>query len=544
MTTRNGDSRAELPARLEGLTQRVLELEAREDEQREFVAQLESELRFNKFAIDNLSDAVYFVEEDARIAYVNQAATRMLGYTEQELLAMRVYEIDPAQNEGSWPTIWHMLKNAGKRTMEAEHRCKSGEMMPVEIAANFLEFKGREYSVAFARDIRDRKQLEYRLRQEEKMAAIGQLAGGIAHDFNNQLMGIMGYAEILRMRVAGTAENETLAHSIMQSVARASELTNQLLAFSRKGKYVSEPVDVHRVLKEVTDVLVHSIDKKVRVSSDLAAPRATVLGDSSQLQSALLNLALNARDAMPEGGELSFVSRAITVRTPFQCNPPFEVTPGEYLCVGVRDTGSGIPAAIRHRIFEPFFTTKRSGQGTGLGLAAVYGTVRNHRGAINLRETSEEGTHIEVYLPLCDEEAEAPMATAESEVAAFQESRRVLLVEDEPFLRDITSRMLESTGYVVITFEGGEEALNYYEAHAHEVDLVILDMVMPVMNGREVFNAMKRINPDVKAVIASGYSLDGEAQAAMDEGVKGFIQKPYTRAALGEQLRSIFDTKR
>ena len=534
------DESVALEVELEALRRRVRDLEARERERADFLERTEYALRFNQFAMDSLPDAMYWIEGDARISYVNEAACKMVGYSEDELLELRVYELNPDQSKETWPIIWDKLRTAGRRTFETRHQAKDGEIIPVEVSANLFEFGGEEYSIAFVRDIRDRKRLEYRLRHEEKMTAIGQLAGGIAHDFNNQLMGIMGYADILREEVAANPDHAKLAVSIVRAAMRSAELTSQLLAFSRRGKYVTEPVDLHVVVREVTDILTHSIDKKIRIECKLSAKKATVLGDSSQLQSAILNLALNSRDAMPTGGSLTFETETRRVGANFACNPPFELAHGDYICLTVRDTGAGIPPDIQHRVFEPFFTTKASAKGTGLGLAAVYGTMKNHQGAINLRSSPTDGTSIELYLPSSSEELPSRIR-AEDEASSSETSRRVLVVEDEAVLRDVASRMLSALGYEVITFSNGAQAVDYFKAHADTIDLVVLDMVMPVMNGRETFLAMKQLKPDLRAVLASGYSLDGDAQSVMDEGAMGFIQKPYRREALGDLLRRVLD---
>jgi CheY-like chemotaxis protein len=299
-------------------------------------------------------------------------------------------------------------------------------------------------------------------------------------------------------------------------------------------------VDIHSVVNEVTNILAHSIDKKIVIETNLTSELSTVLGDSSQLQNAILNLALNARDAMPNGGHLSFSTRRCVLDGSFVGNPPFEVAEGEYVCLTVSDTGIGISAEIQHRVFEPFFTTKPSAQGTGLGLSAVYGTVKNHRGALNLSSTQGEGSRIELYLPASDSKVAAAAQSTEPASAPGQ-SRRVVVVEDEAALRDVAFRMLTALGYQVETFASGPQALQYYEKHAANVDLVILDMVMPVMSGTETFAAMKRIQPDVKAILASGYSLDGDTQAVMDDGVRGFLQKPYRCETLADLLRRVLD---
>jgi len=410
----------------------------------------------------------------------------------------------------------------------------------VEVSANFVELRGKEYCCSFARDITDRKQLEMRLRQGEKMEAIGQLAGGIAHDFNNQLMGIMGYADVLRVRAFDQPKLADLAGEIIESARRAADLTSQLLAFSRKGRYVSEDVDLHRLIGEVVGMLSHTIDKKIVMIQQLEAQAPVTTGDPSQLQSALLNLALNARDAMPLGGRLSFATTNVTfgeTTPPNQSSPPLS---GEYVCLSVSDTGEGIDPLILPRIFEPFFTTK-GGKGTGLGLAAVYGTVESHKGTVSVRSEPGQGTVVEVHLPVT-RVAPAVIAKRDSERESRLRSAHVLVVDDEPAVRDVTQRLLENQGCKVTTFQNGREALRFYEQSFRTADVVVLDMVMPIMDGRETFLAMRAVNPGIRALLASGHSVDEDAQAVLTGGARGFIQKPFEGSMLAKKIIEALET--
>lgn len=549
MTSGKGDvSKLELLREIASLRQRLATLEAEArgdgchsalaaDTVRELIDNSQhTHLKLTNFTVEHLADAAYWVVEDASIVYVNQAAARMLGYTREELMSMSITQLNADIVPGAWPGLWSQLRRERRRTFETRHLAKDGSKIPVEISANLMVFDGMELSCAFARDIRERKELELRLRQSEKMEAIGQLAGGIAHDFNNQLMGIMGYADLLSREVADDPNLAELVHNILLAVTRSAELTAQLLAFSRKGKYLSEPVDLHQIVREVASILAHSIDKRITIHHELGAARAHTIGDHSQLQSAILNLALNARDAMPNGGTLLFTSENTELDGSFQCEHGFPVVPGPYVKLSIADTGTGMSPEVQRRMFEPFFTTKAKGKGTGLGLAAVYGTVKNHRGAIRIHSKPNMGSKLELFLPVGAETLDS-QHPREAGVSSVARSANIMVVEDEPQLRDVARRMLESLGYAVTTFESGDQAVRYFETEHANVDLVILDMVMPVMSGRETFRLLREIAPNVKALLASGYSLDGDAQAILDDGVLGFIQKPYGREALGEFLR-------
>jgi signal transduction histidine kinase/ActR/RegA family two-component response regulator len=365
------------------------------------------------------------------------------------------------------------------------------------------------------------------LRQSEKMQAIGQLAGGVAHDFNNQLSGIMGFAEMLAERLEDP-ELKKYADQILTASTRAADLTRQLLAFGRKGKYLNVPTDIHKVIGEVVDLLNRSIDKRIEIKRCLEANPSVVVADPTQLQNAILNLALNARDAMPQGGMLSFVTSVVFL----EAQPDEELKPGRYVQISVTDTGVGMDAATKKRLFEPFFTTKEVGKGTGLGLASAYGTIKNHGGTIRVYSELGHGSTFRVYLPVLEEGA-GPVVP-EVAVSAPSGHGRVLLVDDEPVILEVGAAMLRRQGYEVVTCSDPREAVALYGRDWRSIDLVILDMVMPKMGGRDVFLAMREINPAVKALLASGFSINGEAQGIMNLGVMAFVSKPFRLADLAQ----------
>jgi CheY-like chemotaxis protein len=308
-------------------------------------------------------------------------------------------------------------------------------------------------------------------------------------------------------------------------------LTAQLLAFSRQGKYLSTPVDLHEIIFEVTNILGHSIDKRISIRQELNADPSTTIGDPTQLQSAVLNLALNSRDAMQTGGELVFATKVIELDETYCESNPYEMAPGMYVQVLVSDSGTGMDEGTISRIFEPFFTTKEQGKGTGMGLAAVYGTIKNHRGAIDVDSAVGRGTDFRIYLPMVTGKATTGVG-ALSVPPTVRGTVHVLLVEDEDMVRDVAAEMLSRLSCRVTVCRDGAQAVDLYRESWRDIDLVILDMVMPVMDGRDAFIAMREINPDIIALLASGYSLSGEAQTIIDEGVKGFIQKPFRRSEL------------
>ena len=488
--------------------------------------------QFLRFAAERFSEALYWIDEDANILHVNNHACWLTGYSRQELTAMKVYELNVDLDAGAWPAIWELLRTAGQRTFEVRHRHRDGSVVPCQVSAAMFPFGGHDYSCAFLRDLSERKQLEDRLRQAEKMEAIGRLAGGVAHDFNNQLAGIMGYAELLRREVTHNVKAEELAEQLAAAVKVAADLTAQLLAVSRRGKFLAQVIDLHSLVGDVINMFVRTIDRQVFVHPDLNATQPWTEGDPSQLQSAVLNLLLNARDAMPRGGKITVSSS----NRELSGNEAASVglTPGRYITLSVKDTGVGIEGETLERIFEPFFTTKESGSGTGLGLAAVYGTAKNHQGAIGVTSNLGEGSTFTLYLP--ESARKGARRERADEIPCARLRGRVVVIDDDQVVRDTEAKMLTALGCQVTSFADAESALTFFENFHGEVDLVVLDLIMPGMSGKEAFRWLQEVDPHVKVVMASGYSLDDQAQRLLEAGARGFLQKPFTMTTLANTL--------
>lgn len=417
---------------------------------------------------------------------------------------------------------------------------KDGSKVMVNLGVSVIKDHKDQISgyLAIAVDISERKKAEDALResesklhQAEKINAIGQLASGIAHDFNNQLAGIVGFSDLLSHKITDPKLKD-FAQQITSTAKRASDLTQQLLAFSRKGKFLSVPTDTHKIIDEVVKILKRSIDKTIEIKLQLNADSCIVVGDPTQIQNAFLNLALNARDAMPNGGELIFSSQ---IRN-FPTEQPLEdLSQGHYICISVNDSGKGMDIETKRRLFEPFFTTKGIGKGTGLGLPSVYGTIKNHGGTIRVYSELGHGSTFNVYLPLSKESEEYKSENL-SRAIVMGNSEKIMMVDDERAVLSFANEMLKDLGYIPIVFEDPVEALKYYQQNWHSIDLVILDMVMPHQNGKELYIAMKQINPQIKAILASGFSVNGAAQGILDLGVLSFIQKPFNRIELSSNL--------
>ena len=402
------------------------------------------------------------------------------------------------------------------------------------ISPRFTQSGEYEGVTIVSRDMTEQKLMEERLRQSEKMDAIGQLAGGVAHDFNNQLGGILGCANLLERSLKDPVLLDYV-FAITKAASRAADLTRQLLAFSRKGKFLSKPTDIHEIIGDTVKLLSRSIDRRIQMKQSLRAEPSMVNGDHTQLQNALLNIGLNARDAMPDGGELIFSTSIVNMP---ETQPNEELQAGKYLQISIADTGIGMDAETKKRIFEPFFTTKEFGQGTGLGLAAVYGTVKNHSGTIRVYSEPGHGSSFNIYLPLIENLSTSSTEKSEPEPLTRGQGR-ILVVDDEKILLQTCTHMLEALGYEVIACFNPLEALDMYQKEWKNIHLVMLDMIMPKMGGKDLFLAMKSINPQIKAILSSGFTINGEAQNILNDGVKDFVQKPFTLAELSSKLEKV-----
>lgn len=405
----------------------------------------------------------------------------------------------------------------------------------VELRTAELRLKAAELKASYEQlqlDAAEQKRLEERLRQTQKMEVIGQLAGGVAHDFNNMLTAILGSAELMEPYVMENPTATKLLANIKKAASRSADLTGQLLAFSRKGQKKDVRVCIETTIHEVISLLERTIDKNITLETRLIAKDTCVTGDPSLLQNALLNLGVNARDAMPEGGVITFTTANVELDSSYCESSVFNITPGPYIEIAVSDAGTGITKENIQHVFEPFFTTKEVGKGTGLGLAAVYGTITDHLGSINIYSEPGIGTVFKIYLPLSgDKKTVVPSADE-----LIRGSGGILLVDDEEILRDVGKSLLEELGYRVYLAEDGEQALEVYARHKKEISLVILDMLMPRMGGKETLVRLMDEFPDIRVLISSGFHQERTVDELVKLGARGFLQKPYIKQELGKAV--------
>ncbi len=504
---------------------------------------IESEKKY-RLIFENANDIIVLVDKYGKILNVNKQLERVLGYAPDEVTGKSFSEAALLKARDI-PKLLRLFIEIvrGKKEInlfELELTHKNGSTVNVEINTERLEKNGRlEGFLSLIRDITERKRiyiekhkLEQKLHQSEKMETIGQLAGGIAHDFNNQLASIIGFADLIKIKMDNKEALKRYTENILTVAHRSAHLTKQMLAFARKGKYRNFPVNIHKLISDVVTLLEHTIEKKVAIKQNLNANRSISMGDASQLQNAILNLALNARDAMPNGGNLTFETSNEFLDEKYCKKSSFNLKKGDFIRLSVSDTGTGIEPKVMKHIFEPFFTTKEVGKGTGMGLAAVFGTVCSHNGAITAFSEVGKGATFTLYLPVAANEERIAPKSISSDPAPVKNNASILLIDDETLFLDVMKETLEEAGFTLQIYKSGREAVTFYKKSWKQVDLVILDLIMPDMDGRDVFIELKKINPDVKVLLSSGFSLEAKAIKLLENGAKAFIQKPYSTAEL------------
>jgi len=467
---------------------------------------------------------------DGRFVDVNDGCLRLTGYSREEFLRLRNADLhdDPEKAIPSASVLWsgHGIEK------EASIRRKDGSFFFGHI--NIFPVS-KDLVLGQINDITEQKELENRLRQAQKMEAIGTLAGGIAHDFNNIIQAIIGYTSLLKGRFEGQEEATAQLDAIEGASLRAGELTRQLLGFARRGKLEVKPTDLNGVVEKAVSMIRPTFDRSIDIQTVFSAGLSSMEGDAGQLEHVLLNLCINARDAMPDGGTLRIETRNVTLFEP-EAYGRAKAPPGEYVSLSVSDTGVGIPSGNLPRIFEPFFTTKEPGKGSGMGLAMVYGIVKNHGGWIDARSAAGRGTTFRILLPASREKLAVPTAAPGAELLAGG-TETILFVDDEESLRMLATEMLGSLGYTVITAKNGIEALERYAEKRGEIALVILDLIMPEMGGVETFRRLREIDPAARVLVSSGYAGDGRPEMLLAEGVAGYLRKPYRLGALAAAIR-------
>ncbi len=484
-------------------------------------------------------DPVVVYDMVGKVVYFNPAFTSVFGWTLKERLGKKMDVFVP---EETWPKTRTMIDMvlAGESFSGIETRryTKEGNIINVSLSgAIYRDQDGNPAgSVINIRDISEQKKIEAQLIQSQRMEAVYTLAGGIAHDFNNLLSGIYGRTSLITMDIDSSHPHFEHLDGINEYVRSAEQLTKQLLGFARGGKYEIKSVDINEIVERSSKMFGRT-KKEIRVHRKNQKNIWVVEVDPGQIEQVLLNIYVNAWHAMPGGGNLYIHTENVIIDENYI--KPYRIELGKYIKISVTDTGIGMDEATQQRIFEPFFTTKEMGRGTGLGLASVYGIIKNHGGFINVYSEKGVGTTFNCYLPASKDQV------LEQEKVLYKTvlkgSETILLVDDEDLIIDVSQDILKLLGYNVLTAKDGKEAMQAYKKNQDKIDMVILDMIMPGMNGGEVYNKMKEINPDIKVLLSSGYSLNEQSAEILERGCNDFIQKPFNMMDISEKIRRILD---
>ena len=482
---------------------------------------------------------IYRSSLEGRFLDVNPALITMLGYGSAEEVLLLDPEKDVFAHAAEHTRLIEEFRRTGRLDgIEVKWNRKDGSTITVRISGRAVSSADEPADVleAIAEDVTDRRVLEDQFRQAQKMEAVGRLAGGVAHDFNNLLMVISGYAEVMLAKLDLEDPLHENARSIQQASDRATTLTRQLLAFSRKQLLELKVVDLNAIVADMERLLRPLIGENVELATNLAPDAGHTRADAGQLEQVLMNLVVNAKDAMPNGGKLTVVTQNITLDENHRRGQTF-IRPGNYVMLSVSDTGQGMDKETQSRIFEPFFTTKEKGKGTGLGLSTVYGIVKQSGGYVMVQSEEARGTTFHIYLPRVEELAE--MHTAPVTRAAVGGTETVLLVEDEESVRQLVRETLTTKGYRVVEAENGEAGLAAAVQHQGKIDLVITDVVMPGMGGRELVKQLAKARPETKVLYLSGYTEDAIVSDGTIEIGTAFLQKPFTLQNLSRKVREV-----
>jgi PAS domain S-box-containing protein len=519
---------------LADLRRKITELKSlRPEHKRNEKALRESEEKY-RLLVEN-ADTAIFIAEDDLIKFPNPKTLELIGYSADELAKMPfVNLIHPEDRDTVYARYKKRLKGEKPpSTYDFRVISKKGDELWVQLNTALITWEGRPATLNFLRDITVQKTLEVQLRQAQKMEAIGTLAGGIAHAFNNILMTIQGHISLLLYDMDSTHPHYEALNSVEESVRSATNLTKQLLGYARKGKYHVQLLNLNRIVDETSGAF-GKTRKDITIYRELSEDLLGVEADQDQMEQVLLNLYINAAEAMPEGGKLTLKTFNVTHNE--MKGRLYEPTPGRYIQLTVADKGLGMDKKTRKRIFEPFFTTKEMGQGTGLGLASVFGIIKAHGGYIDAESEKGRGTTFSIYLPATSQKI---FKTNESTDHKFKGNVTILLIDDEKMVLDVSVKIIQRLGYAVLAASDGKEAIEIYKEKKDQIDMVILDMILPEINGGEVFDKLRAINPNVKVLLSSGYSIDSQANEILKRGCDGFMQKPFSMKELSEKIGKI-----
>ena len=515
------------------------ELETYSTQLEELVQERTKELsiseKWYRSIFDNATDGVIVLDKNGVIVNVNQKACEIHGFDRNALIGINIELLEAGTGKENHEEFMSRILNGETLIYETEHYRKDGSKVFLEISSKALEIGGELYIQSFYRDITEKKRIQEQLMQSQKMESVGSLAGGIAHNFNNILTAILGYSEMLLEFSTLDETSKQRVKNIESSARKAGVMVSKLLSFARREAHEVFPLNLNDVINDSVKLFEGVLNKRIGLKVDLYNALPTMEGDPNQLEQVIMNLMVNARDAMPDGG-LIMVRTSVQEIGKIPIDIPSGITPGKYIELTVADTGCGIPKGILNRIFDPFFTTKEKGKGTGLGLATVYGIVKDHKGYIAVQSEEGKGTSFAIYLPITGKVIQRVTAPQQLVVEG---NENILVADDDRDVLNFIRDILETHGYTVIPVNNALTAVDTFRSLSGRIHLVITDIVMPLMEGDELIRNLREIKPDVKIIVVSGYSNEA---AQWEKIADAFIKKPFESIELLSAVRHLLDT--
>ncbi|NOZ24579.1 MAG: PAS domain S-box protein [Nitrospirae bacterium] len=487
-----------------------------------------------KTLFENANDGIVIMDERGVVVDVNQRACEMYAMDKKGFIGTEIELLgtDTDKNRLLWRERLERLLNGEPLLFETEHRGEDGSKVSIEISAKAIRIDGRLLIESFHRDLTEKKRLQAQLLHSQKMESIGTLAGGIAHDFNNILTAILGYADLILLNDKLSPEISNKVRVIETSARQASQMVSKLLSFARRGNVESVPFAINSVIEDTLSMVSRLVPKNITIRKELDPAVPPVEGDVSQIEQVMMNLIINAKDAMPDGGEISITTKLVEIKQN-SLDIPTTIKSGEYVHITVRDTGTGIAEDHLPHIFEPFYTTKEKGKGTGLGLAMVYGIIKEHGGYITVDSRVGHETTFNIYLPASKREFFRERAEGVKHVTGVE---TILVIDDEVPILQLVKETLFRSGFNVIVYDNPLHGLEFFRSNIKKVDLVITDIVMPSMDGAQLIRKLRELNPTTKIIATTGFSED-----VGNVWIDGFLKKPFQSSKLLSVIRSVLD---
>ena len=493
--------------------------------------------KWHRAIFDHATDGIIVLNRNGTIINVNQKACDIHGFDRDALTGISMELLDAQSDRETHLQRMKRILDGESLIYETEHYKKDGSKVILEVSSNAINIEDETYIQSFYRDITERKKIQEQLMHSTKMESIGVLAGGIAHNFNNILTAILGYAELLLEFSTLDDVSRQRVVNIENSARKAGVMVSKLLSFARRESHEVLPLNLHEVINDSLKLFEGVLNKKIGLRVNFSEQAPTIDGDPNQIEQIMMNLLVNARDAMPDGGLITITSRVMDVGGD-HANIPSYVQPGRYVMLSVSDTGTGIPKEVINRIFDPFFTTKEKGKGTGLGLATVYGIVKDHKGYISVQSDLGKGTTFEIYFPVSDRSCQK---VVKPRVSMIEGNENILIIDDDNDVLNLISDLLETHGYHVMPVSNSLNAIDIFKTNLAKINLVITDIVMPLMEGNDLIRILKNIKPEIRILVISGYS---DATIREDGSIDAFLKKPFERTELLTIVRRILDAGR